>query len=88
MRCDSCRIDVCLTDSVHARIYRYRPDIECPNPLCTEIGHDGQKGWIYHIGNGSSDSKCYFCRITFKSDAIGSQSHNLSSRLKDLFVRL
>ena len=43
LRCDSCRIDVCLTDSVHARIYHYRPDIECPNPLCTVIGHDGQR---------------------------------------------
>jgi integrase len=77
LRCDSCRIDVHLTDSVHARIYRYCPDIECPNPLCTEIGHDGQKGWIYNIGRASSsfsDSKCYFCGITFKSDAIASQS--------------
>ena len=84
LRCNSCRTDVCLTDSVHARIYRYRPNIECPNPLCTEIGHDGQKGWIYHIGNGSSDSKCYFCRITFKSDAIGSQSWIAKSIKNDI----
>lgn len=74
LRCDSCRIDVHLTGSVHARIYRYCPDIECPNPLCTEIGSDRQKGWIYKIEHGSSYYKCYFCRIRFKSDAIAPQS--------------
>jgi hypothetical protein len=77
LRCDSCKIDVHLTGSVHARIYRYCSNVECPNPLCTKIGHDGQKGWIYKIGhasNGFSDSKCYFCGITFKSDTIASQS--------------
>ena len=84
LRCDSCRIDVHLTGSVHARIYRYCPDIECPNPLCNEIGHDGQKGWIYNIDHSVCDSKCYFCGITFKSDAIASQSWIRSSIEDDI----
>ena len=54
---------------VKRHIFRYRSDKECPNPLCTEIGKHGQKGWIYEVGGNTSDASCYFCGISFKYDS-------------------
>ncbi|PHM05717.1 integrase, partial [Nostoc sp. 'Peltigera malacea cyanobiont' DB3992] len=42
--CNNCNKLISLTCQVPAYIFNYRPDIECPNPLCTQVGHDGQKG--------------------------------------------
>ncbi len=60
---------ISLTCQIKAHISRYRFDKECPNPLCTQIGKHGQKGWIYEIGGDTSDARCYFCGIGFKYDS-------------------
>ncbi len=72
--CDFCQEYTYLTCPVKIHIYRYCPDIECPNPLCNEIGHDGQKGWIYKIENKTADSKCHFCGIYFRATSTKSFS--------------
>ena len=61
--CNMCKSETLLSREISAYIFRYLPDIECPNPLCVEIGHDGQKGWIYKIAD--SKSECRFCGISF-----------------------
>lgn len=61
--CKVCQKEISLTNCVPAPIARYRPKIECPNPLCTGIGHNGQKGWVYT--KYSKYCKCHFCGITF-----------------------
>lgn len=61
--CNMYKGETLLSREISAYIFRYLPDIECPNPLCVDIGHDGQKGWIYKIAD--SKSKCRFCGINF-----------------------
>lgn len=63
--CTNCNKTISLTNKVPAYTYNYRPQIECPNPLCTQIGHDGQKGWIYLHSPQSKKYRCRFCRIIF-----------------------
>lgn len=63
--CTNCNKTISLTNKVPAYTYNYRPQIECPNPLCTQIGHDGQKGWIYLYSPQSKKYRCRFCRIIF-----------------------
>ena len=63
--CNCCRKSIFLTCCVPAYIYNYLPEIECPNPLCTDIGHDGQKGWIYKNYQKKSPCTCRFCKIIF-----------------------
>ncbi len=66
LNCELCGKKTCLTNQVPIYIYNYVPNIECPNPMCNIIGHDGQKGWIYKINTKrSSNCKCRFCKITF-----------------------
>ena len=60
--CNSCGKESVLTCRVPIQISHYRRDLECPNPLCTRTGHDGQKGWIYRE---YGYHKCYFCGIYF-----------------------
>ena len=80
--CNTCRKGTALTCRVKTYTYRYYSDIECPNPLCTQRGCDGQKGWIYATNSGRVNCKCRFCNITFKSNAtapcswVGSQIQN------------
>lgn len=82
LKCNYCEKSTFLTCPVPARIYSYLPDIVCPNPLCTQIGPDGQKGWIYQIVSQTSPCKCYFCGVTFKPMSnycgswVGSQQKN------------
>ena len=63
--CVSCQTKGSLTKRVPAYTYGYRPDLECPNPLCQEIGNDGQKGWIYKMGKQGKLFHCRFCGICF-----------------------
>lgn len=70
LRCQSCRKTTTLSCQVAPQIHGYRPDLICPNPLCTQLGHDGQKGWIYETfsrekSNCDSNCRCYFCGINF-----------------------
>lgn len=71
--CNNCRTkndkkkQTSLTCLVKAHIFRYRFDKECPNPLCTQRGKHGQKGWIYEIGGNISDASCYFCGINLST---------------------
>ncbi|MBG1268561.1 integrase [Nostoc sp. WHI] len=64
-KCTTCNKFIPLTCRVPAFIYNYRSDIECPNPLCTQLGHDRQKGWIYRIRNIYEQYKCRFCETKF-----------------------
>ncbi len=63
--CNSCELRTPLTCRVPAHIYNYTPNIECPNPLCTKLGHNGQKGWIYKKKSKVDVYKCHFCEIQF-----------------------
>ena len=65
LRCDSCAKDTTLSCRVPVHIHRYRYDLVCPNPLCTQIGPNGQKGWVYLRKHKTGDCECYFCGITF-----------------------
>ncbi|MGB3759061.1 MAG: integrase [Rivularia sp. (in: cyanobacteria)] len=63
--CVACQLTGSLTQRVPAYIFRYRSDLECPNPNCQEIGNDGQKGWIYQIGKKGKLFTCRFCDVGF-----------------------
>ena len=65
LSCNVCRKQTNLTCPISIHINNYRPDLECPNPLCKKRGNDGQKGWIYNIKSGKNHCKCYFCQIVF-----------------------
>ncbi|MBD2247411.1 site-specific integrase [Nostoc sp. FACHB-888] len=69
LRCYKCNKYISLTCQVSVHICKYHPDIECPNPICTQRGHNGQKGWIYKSHSGREMFRCYFCRIRFKSNS-------------------
>lgn len=74
LACNSCNVYTYLTCHLPVHISSYRPEIECPNPLCTDIGHDGQKGWVYKIESQSNNCQCYFCEITFNPNSIHAAS--------------
>lgn len=74
LACNCCNVYTYLTCHVPVHISSYRPEIECPNPLCTDIGHNGQKGWIYKIKGQGNNCKCYFCEITFNPNSMRSYS--------------
>lgn len=74
LKCKSCRKNTNLTCKVPAQIFNYASNITCPNPLCTQLGPDGHKGWIYRIEHQISPYKCYFCRICFNPDSKDSSS--------------
>ena len=62
--CKFCKKHTNLTCPLPVHISRYYPEMKCPNTLCTGIGHNGQRGWIYKISGDYC--KCYFCKIKFK----------------------
>ena len=64
LTCKFCHKYTNLTCPVPIQIRSYRPDVVCPNPLCTQLGPDGQKGWIYRT-ESRSPCECYFCGIKF-----------------------
>ncbi len=68
LNCNCCRKQTYLTCAVPRHIFSYLPEVECPNPVCTDIGHDGQKGWSYKID--SNRCKCYFCQIEFNPNSV------------------
>ncbi|OUL36932.1 integrase [Nostoc sp. T09] len=72
--CNTCNKRISLTCLVPAFIYKYRSDIECPNPLCTQLGHDGQKGWIYTIRNIYEQCKCRYCGVGFEPQSTAASS--------------
>jgi integrase/transcription elongation factor Elf1 len=74
LECKSCKNIIYLTCQVQARIFNYRPNIECPNPVCTKIGHDGQKGWVYQTSQKYQYYKCYFCSTYFDYTSTHSNS--------------
>ena len=63
--CRSCKKSVSLTCQLPAYIFNYRPNLECPNPLCTQLGHDGQKGWIFKTKRSQNQYQCRFCGVGF-----------------------
>jgi transcription elongation factor Elf1/integrase len=70
LECSSCHKRTALTCKVSSHIYNYQSTIECPNPLCDQIGHDGQKGWIHTVGDTDEHCKCFFCKTTFDPKSI------------------
>ena len=72
--CKSCKKNTSLTCQVLAYIYRYCHNLECPNPLCNEVGHDGQKGWIFQTKRGQNQYQCRFCGIGFDPNSIYANS--------------
>ena len=69
LECKSCHKTTALTCKVPVHIYNYRSNIECPNPLCTTLGHNQQKGWIYKIGDKNNICNCYFCKVGFNPNS-------------------
>ena len=65
LECPSCNKKTSLAGKVSSHIYNYQSSIECPNPLCTKLGHDGQKGWVYTVGETIDNCCCYFCKVNF-----------------------
>lgn len=63
--CKYCGKSTFLTSREHIYIASYLRDIECPNPLCTGVGHNGQKGWIYKLA--TQQCQCRFCETRFYS---------------------
>ncbi|MEM7556054.1 MAG: site-specific integrase [Cyanobacteria bacterium P01_A01_bin.84] len=80
--CTSCGQYTTLSCQISPHIHSYRRDLCCPNPLCTSIGPNGQKGWIYETFNKNrsektaSNCKCYFCKINFNPTSICNSSWN------------
>ena len=66
LQCNDCQKRTCLACRVPIYIARYCPKMECPNPLCIEIGNNGQKGWIYQKNIKNCQYQCYFCKTVFK----------------------
>ncbi|OKH33447.1 integrase [Calothrix sp. HK-06] len=64
--CSNCEKWVSLTSSVPTYTCNYRPDIECPNPVCNEVGYNGQKGWIYTTKHTREKCHCHFCGTSFE----------------------
>jgi integrase len=82
LRCNHCKKETYLSCSVPAYIFNYCPSIECPNPLCTEIGLDGQKGWIYKYTSEYETHRCRFCKINF--DPHSTMHHSwIGKQMKD-----
>ena len=65
LRCKNCHKYTYLTCRVGGHIFSYVRDEVCPNPLCTKLGPNGQKGWIYKDNKKRGDCKCHFCGIKF-----------------------
>lgn len=72
--CNTCGKYTYLSCSVPVEIYRYLPDVSCPNSLCSKIGPNGQNGWIYWISREANICKCHFCGIQFHLTS--NQSHS------------
>ena len=80
--CNVCGEYLSLTCHVPVHISNYLSNVECPNPLCTKMGNNGQKGWIYKIKGKSDNCKCHFCKIIFNPNStnpsswVGSQTED------------
>jgi transcription elongation factor Elf1 len=55
--CNHCSQKTLLFCQVPPQIHSYRPHLVCPNPLCHQIGPNGQKGWIYESFQANSKSR-------------------------------
>ncbi|MEA5622131.1 integrase [Nostoc sp. UHCC 0251] len=70
--CNSCSLKTLLCCQVPPQFHGYQKHLVCPNPLCHQIGPDGQKGWIYETfqtNSSQSNCRCYFCHINFHPNA-------------------
>lgn len=70
--CNHCSQKTLLCCQVPPQIHSYRSHLICPNPLCHQIGPNGQKGWIYEsfqTNSRQSNCRCYFCHINFNPHA-------------------
>ena len=68
LRCLNCSLYIPLTKPTGQHIFRYQPELTCPNPLCNKISPNGQtKGWVYLHDPKNQRYKCYYCGIFFKN---------------------
>ncbi|MDJ0574077.1 MAG: site-specific integrase [Xenococcaceae cyanobacterium MO_234.B1] len=84
LNCNSCDSRISLTCRVPIYIYNYRPEVECPNPLCTDIGHNGQKGWVYLRSKIKNNYQCRFCQIIFNPNSTKHMSWAATQAEKNL----
>ena len=62
-RCRKCRKNHFLSVPNKAYSFRYRDDLECPNPGCKEVGINGKKGWIFD--RNENRCSCRYCKVQF-----------------------
>ena len=62
-RCRKCRKNHYLSVRNPSYSFRYRDDLECPNPSCNEVGINGNKGWIFD--RDQERCQCRFCHVAF-----------------------
>ncbi|MDJ0902874.1 MAG: hypothetical protein QNJ55_29145 [Xenococcus sp. MO_188.B8] len=84
LRCNSCNRRTALNCPVSAYICNYRPEIECPNPLCRGIGPNKQRGWVYLINESQNKHKCYFCQTNFNPNSTRPSSWALRQKEENL----
>ena len=66
LRCKNCEKDTYLTCPTGQHIFRYKPGLSCPNPLCKKIGADGiTKGWVYAHEATEQHFFCHYCKVQF-----------------------
>ena len=65
--CKLCNRQTSLSYKIQSQISSYLPDIDCPNPVCNQIGPNGQKGWVYRRDNICYI--CYYCGINFNPES-------------------
>ncbi|MDJ0717605.1 MAG: site-specific integrase [Prochloraceae cyanobacterium] len=70
--CNSCDRRTSLACRLPIYVFNYRPEIECPNLLCTGIGQNGQKGWVYF--RTKNNYQCHFCKINFNPNSTSPMS--------------
>ena len=78
-RCRKCRKSHYLSVSNYRYSFRYRDDLECPNPSCNAVGINGKKGWIFDLGK--KDCKCRFCHVQFNPKS--TKNHSWQGRLSE-----
>lgn len=71
LSCKFCSFDRSLSCRIPIHIYNYIDSLECPNPLCNQIGRNGKKGWVYKKELKKKEQYgCHFCGIAFNLNSL------------------
>lgn len=71
-KCKNCNKKHQLSLSNRPYSFKYRHDIECPNPNCKEVGIEKNKGWVYEVSKDRCI--CRYCKIQFNPNTINNNS--------------